>query len=339
MTNNLDALRKKMRDNFSLATTDNNFLDELKRKYDSEKQVIVAPTNDEMYAAQVDSNMDLLASFFDLGSPEEARMVFEEAARGQTNETIDTIMSTTEKENEGRVQEDETIRAMSLEDANKKYGEEAGDVFDVPQSRFTPHENKDVVSENSGNNTYSSMERSKQQNYYNQMNRSTSTTSSTSSSTNNRSNQSSPLRSATSNSQSSSNSNANRGNTGDEPVRAMDYFGDMNSSIQRLAIQRTSGWNKDAEPEDEIISRSMRRAKWHKKAIYKAKRFFKTGKGRITIKMGIAMALQIAMGVVGKRYEFDNAGQMAMMFSMMLASFFITRELAEEGIDATGIGF
>jgi hypothetical protein len=57
------------------------------------------------------------------------------------------------------------------------------------------------------------------------------------------------------------------------------------------------------------------------------------------MKVSAVLALQLAMAIFGKKYEFENFMQLITMFSLMVGSFFLTRELAEEGLDVTGMIF
>lgn len=143
--------------------------------------------------------------------------------------------------------------------------------------------------------------------------------------------------SSTTSTSSTSRSQASAPRKEGEIPKAIDDFPRMNDSVQRMAMQRSTRWSQPAPKEagDEYIHY----AKWHLKFKHKCRKFFKSGKGRITTKVAALILLQLGMGVVGKRYQFENAGQMAMMFTMMVGSFFLTRELAEDGFDPTGFAF
>lgn len=124
--------------------------------------------------------------------------------------------------------------------------------------------------------------------------------------------------------------------------KAIDDFDRMHKSVQHVSFsgKNRDNWNQQAPDDDEAyFAQFSSKVPFWKKGMRKAKRFLKSGKGRITMKMAVVIALQMSMAVFGKKYEFENAGQMAIMFSLMLASFFMTRELSQEGFDVTGMIF
>lgn len=126
-------------------------------------------------------------------------------------------------------------------------------------------------------------------------------------------------------------------NTG--PRDAMDAFSDMNSEVQKVGRQHIKGWNDSVEDEAGYFEAYANSTPWWKKSLRKAKLFMKGKKGKITLKVGMLLALNMGMAVFSKRYQFENGKQMAAMFGFMMTSFFITRELSEEGIDLGGFGF
>lgn len=76
----------------------------------------------------------------------------------------------------------------------------------------------------------------------------------------------------------------------------------------------------------------------HKTRWQKIKEWFHSKNARITMKVGLLMALQLGMAVVGKKYSFDGLWQGGMFLSMMMGVFVITKELQKDGFDARGFG-
>lgn len=124
-----------------------------------------------------------------------------------------------------------------------------------------------------------------------------------------------------------------------EPRSAMDAFSDMNAEVQKVGRQRIKGWNTATEEEMGYFEAYAHNTPWWKKSLRKAKSFVKGKKGKITLKVGMLLALNMGMAVFSKRYKFEDGKQMAAMFAFMMTSFFITRELSEEGIELGGFGF
>lgn len=145
---------------------------------------------------------------------------------------------------------------------------------------------------------------------------------------------------------SGTNSYANRTSTANKtttkkedgkPSKAIDHFFSMNDSVQRVGASSVRGWTKKQETDErDNYDKFGSPVRGWRKWVRKAKKIVKGNKGRIMLKVGATIALQFGMAVFGKKYEFENAGQMAMMFSMMLGTFFLSRELAEDGIDISG---
>lgn len=126
----------------------------------------------------------------------------------------------------------------------------------------------------------------------------------------------------------------------DEPTEATYAFGYMNNEVQNIATQRIPDWNKkSAEEASGHFEQYARNVPWWKKGIRKAKSFVKSKKGRITAKMAILIGMNMGMAVMSKRLKFENGQQMVGMFAFMISSFFLTRELTEEGINLNGFSF
>ena len=104
----------------------------------------------------------------------------------------------------------------------------------------------------------------------------------------------------------------------------------ITDEVMKNASQSVPGWRE--RPQDKY---SWGRKPGWKKRI---KRFFKKKKVHIMAKVGMIMALQLGMAMIGKRYEFEGMGQMAVFLGMMMGIFYLTRELAEDGFDARGMG-
>jgi hypothetical protein len=112
-----------------------------------------------------------------------------------------------------------------------------------------------------------------------------------------------------------------------KPRHIYDDMGHIQKNIQNLAVTSPK-WN------DEKRERS-----WGKKSLWKRTKEWVSGKkGRIMIKFGALLALQLGMAVIGKKYSFENLWQASGFLCMMLATFFITKELQAEGFDARGVG-
>lgn len=137
----------------------------------------------------------------------------------------------------------------------------------------------------------------------------------------------------------SAQSNSTQTNEQTGPVDAMDAFGSMNAEIQKLGRQKIKGWNEKSEDEIGYFEAFARNTPWWKKSLRKAKLFIKGKKGKITLKVAMLLGLNMGMAVFSKRYEFENGKQMTAMFAFMMTSFFLTRELSEEGVDLGGFGF
>lgn len=128
--------------------------------------------------------------------------------------------------------------------------------------------------------------------------------------------------------------------TGRQPRKAIDGFQDMNASIQRLGTQRSSVWRASkVESDEEYFAQFAKSVPWWKRQVRKGRNFMRSNKGRITAKMGIVLMLQMCMAVYGKKYEFEGKQQMFGMFTLMLASFYMTKELSEDGFDVSGLIF
>jgi hypothetical protein len=111
------------------------------------------------------------------------------------------------------------------------------------------------------------------------------------------------------------------------PKHIYDDMHHINKNIQNIAAT-TPKWNDD-----------KREKSWGKKGWWRRTKEWISGKkGRIMIKFGALLVLQLGMAVIGKKYKFDNLWQASGFLCMMLATFFITKELQSEGFDARGVG-
>lgn len=115
-------------------------------------------------------------------------------------------------------------------------------------------------------------------------------------------------------------------------------FAEINDGAQHLSRQKFRAWSEVDEKESAFEAYSHNLPFW-KKGMRKVKKFFKSGKGRIMIKVSALLALNMAMAVFSKRYEFQNNKEMFAMFGFAITSFFISRELTEEGIDLGNFGY
>lgn len=139
---------------------------------------------------------------------------------------------------------------------------------------------------------------------------------------------------------SSSSWDKNKSAKTDEPTEATYAFGYMNNEVQNIATQRIPDWNRPSKEEaSSHFEQYARNVPWWKKGIRKAKSFVKSKKGRITAKMAILIGMNMGMAVMSKRMKFENGQQMVGMFAFMITSFFITRELTEEGVNLNGFSF
>lgn len=280
---------------------------------DFNKQDYVAPTEDEQFEKEREQQNAHLADFFDLGggANEEiiSRFMFDQE---QETEVINAEKLVEDAEDELDVIS-EKEREKDFEERQFVYKRDAAQREDLIEPAWSNSSDQVV---NANRPSYSDMTQRSSERL-----RSTSSSSAATGS------------SATTGSSSASGS-AQRGTR-----KAMDEFQRMNANVQRLGTQRTNGWTDYKETEEEYFSQFAKNTPFWKRGIRKVRNFLKSGKGRITMKMGIVIALQMAMAVFGKKYEFESMGQMAMMFSLMLASFFMTRELSGEGLDVSGMIF
>ena len=143
----------------------------------------------------------------------------------------------------------------------------------------------------------------------------------------------SPTSSSTTTTSSSSSLYGNKSTTAkkeDEgPRRLNDDYGYVASKVQDVASQKVNGWR-----EKPVETGWGGKPSWKRKF----KNFFKSKKASILLKTGMLMTLQLGMAMIGKKYEFEGAGQMAMFLGMMMGVFYLTRELAEDGFDPRGFG-
>lgn len=114
-----------------------------------------------------------------------------------------------------------------------------------------------------------------------------------------------------------------------KPVHLFDQIPRIQQNVQNVAWlspkwgnEKTQGWGKYA----------------HKNLWQKTKAFFKSDRGRILIKVGALMTIQLGMAVVGKKYAFEHLWQAGAFLCMMLGTFFITKELQRDGYDMRGFG-
>lgn len=275
--------------------------------------VTAPPSDDELYAEQMRMQQNLFADFF--GSAFSSVEAAQEAIENVGEEAIQSTQSLVIKELD---ELKETTIEQIIERQKKSEGEEFQRVAQM-RSGVT-------VTENPKNGQRP--ETKPLETWQNRQASQARTTTQSSGYT--------QQRSGTSTTTTSNSSQAQARKEGEIPS-AMDNFQRMNDSVQRMGMQRSKAWNQPAPKE--AGDNYIHYAKWHQKLKYKTKKFFKSGKGRITTKVAALILLQLGMGVVGKRYQFENAGQMAVMFTMMVGSFFLTRELAEDGFDPTGLAF
>lgn len=104
-------------------------------------------------------------------------------------------------------------------------------------------------------------------------------------------------------------------------------------TAQDMAYAYVPDWNADQEEVQEATERIEKfESNPIKRTIKKMKLLMKTRKFRITMKVGALMALNLATGVITKQVEFENIGQILTLLGISLSTFFLSRELAEEGI-------
>lgn len=104
-------------------------------------------------------------------------------------------------------------------------------------------------------------------------------------------------------------------------------------TAQDMAYAYVPDWNADQEVVQEATERIEKfEANPIKRTIKKMKLLLKTRKFKITMKVGALMALNLATGVITKQVEFENIGQILTLLGISLSTFFLSRELAEEGI-------
>lgn len=271
------------------------------------------PSEDEQFAAEEAKALNVLADIFDLGpdinmndieqfstyQQEDADKTFAEKLVQKEEETLDTV---TEAEREKEFDERQVV-----------YERDSAEREGLTTPSWS--QSTDQVIDNSNRRSFADVNQSSSH-----LRQATGTT---------------PSSSAPPIGGSTTSSSTQRGTR-----KAGDEFQRMIGSIQRLAAQRTNNrWVDYKETEEEYFARFANNTPFWKRGMRKVRNFFKGGKGRITLKMGIVIALQLGMSVFGKKYEFENMGQMIAMFSFMLASFFMSRELAEEGLDVSGMIF
>jgi hypothetical protein len=103
--------------------------------------------------------------------------------------------------------------------------------------------------------------------------------------------------------------------------------------VQQNVMDRafnTPDWSKEKKP-DEGWGKYAKKSWWRK-----TKDFFKSKKGRVMVKVGLLMAMQLGMAIIGRKYEFGGFGQAAAFLGMMLGTFYISKELQAEGVNIPG---
>lgn len=104
-------------------------------------------------------------------------------------------------------------------------------------------------------------------------------------------------------------------------------------TAQDMAYAYVPDWNADQEVVQEETERIEKfESNPIKRTIKKMKLLMKTRKFKITMKVGALMALNLATGIITKQVEFENIGQILTLLGISLSTFFLSRELAEEGI-------
>lgn len=111
-------------------------------------------------------------------------------------------------------------------------------------------------------------------------------------------------------------------------------FARFTGSAQEMAYTNVPGWDDDVEEVEEERERIEKfETNPFKRTIEKMKLFMKTKKFRITMKVGALMALNLATGIITKQVEFESIGQILTLLGISLSTFYLSRELSEEGIN------
>lgn len=106
---------------------------------------------------------------------------------------------------------------------------------------------------------------------------------------------------------------------------------DLSDKIKQTVVNGGRDWNDDnAKPIYYFGGKGKFKLKYF---LAKTKNWFRSKKGRRTVKMGMALCLETALAVITHKMHFDGNGQALAFIGMMLGLFYISNELWAEGYD------
>lgn len=107
-----------------------------------------------------------------------------------------------------------------------------------------------------------------------------------------------------------------------------------------FAGQRTHGWKGNRELEKEKV-RHLNREETNpiKRMINQMRVFMETKRFKTTMKVVGILTLNLASAIITKQVEFDNVMQMVSLLVIGGSTFYLSRELAEDGVDLQRLTF
>lgn len=111
------------------------------------------------------------------------------------------------------------------------------------------------------------------------------------------------------------------------------FFRTVVSNNFAIGTQRMAGWSDDKRYTKKLIEKENRYENSEfKKQVNKVKHFLKSKRFKITAKVTALVCLNIVMGITTKTIEFESTRQMLTLIGISVGSFYISRELTEDGI-------
>lgn len=111
------------------------------------------------------------------------------------------------------------------------------------------------------------------------------------------------------------------------------FFNGINQYVQHLGTQRVKGWREDKVREEQELKRMNRGVKSPvKRMVNRMKAFARTKRFRMTMKVATLMGLNLSTAILTKQVEFENVAQMLMVLGISVTTFYLSRELTEDGL-------
>lgn len=127
-----------------------------------------------------------------------------------------------------------------------------------------------------------------------------------------------------------------------EDIQYANYMMRMVKNAVVLSTQKGTSWRNYKEENEiaaELHMKNLNEKSGIKRQINKFKAFIKTKRFRVTMKVASLIGLNIAMGVVTKQIQFENTGQMLALLGISVSTFYLSRELTEDGISFGNFAF